>query len=187
VIPGSHHDIRLASPEDSHCEGAPDPFKGFSDSLHQVLVKTFLDEVGQDLCICFGTEYVSLSLEFRPQSLVILDYAVMHHHKVIFAVTMGMGICSGRGPMGSPAGMAKPNMAFNAQHLFNNFSQVGEFALGPVLYQPAVLQIYKACGVVPSVLKAFEAFEQDGNNFPGTDITNYAAHISPKRKMIIIF
>jgi hypothetical protein len=108
----------------------------------------------------------------------------MYYHEVIFAVPVGMSVCSRWSPMGGPAGMAKPNMAFNARHLFNNFFKVGEFSLGPVLYQPVVLKINYACRVVPPVLQAFKAFHENGDNLPGPDITDYAAHIVPKLKMI---
>jgi hypothetical protein len=124
VISGRHHDVRLAFPEHPNGVRTLNLFKRLSQSLDKVLVKAILDQVGQDFGICLGSEDVTAFNQIFSQGLVVFNYAVMDYDDIIVAITVGMGVFSGRCSMGGPACMTQTDMAFCAKYRFDDFFKV---------------------------------------------------------------
>ena len=72
-----------------------------------------LDEVGNDLGIGLGDEFVALRSEFVFQIKIVLDNAVVDYDDAAGAVAMGMGILFSGAAVRSPASVADAKSAFN--------------------------------------------------------------------------
>jgi len=89
---------------------------------------------------------------------------------------MGMGVPVAGFAMGRPPGVADPGVGVN---VFSNeaFLQLGYLTLLFIDVQPGIEESDPGT-VVPPIFEAFEAFQDDRVSFPGSDISNNAAHRS---------
>ena len=92
----------------------------------RVLLHLF-DQVGDDLGVGLGDEFVALGGEFALQVEIIFNDAVVDDDDAAGAVAMGVGVLFGGAAVGGPAGVADAEGA--VERMFaQNFFQVGELA-----------------------------------------------------------
>ncbi len=74
--------------------------------FQRAAIHIFLDEVGDDLGVGLGDEFVPFLLEFVLQLDVILDDSVVHDHDLARAIAVRVGVFLGGAAVRGPAGMA---------------------------------------------------------------------------------
>ena len=77
VTSGGDDGVRLPFPENADGEGPLHLFEGLPGCLDDIVSEMFLDQVGQDLGVGFGTEDVPFFLQCFLQGPVIFDDAVV--------------------------------------------------------------------------------------------------------------
>jgi len=147
-------------------EGAFDFFECRGDGFDKVASIEGIDEMGEDLSVCFGKEDVSVSGEFIAEGAVVFNDAVVDEGDAIFTAGVWVGIfLSGRsvgGPasVGDAAGRAVEIGVFLKEgDEFTDFSFFfpnGDVARG--FYGDTG-------GVIASVFETLEARDEDGDGW----------------------
>ena len=135
-----------------------------------------VDQVDDDLGVGLGGEHITQALEFFTQLFVVFDNAVVHDRHFVTR-EMRVGIAFGRRAVGSPAGVS------NAQLADQRLGCIGSVKFGDLADATAALQFTllgingQASTVVPTVLEALEAFDEDGGDVSFSYGTNDSTHV----------
>src|SRR2546427_5413460 len=139
-------------------------------------LRVFFDEVRHDFSVSFGGELVSFFLELFLELEVVFDNSVVDHDDLARAVAMRVGVFLGWPAMGGPTRVPDAIGAFQ-RSLGDDLVEIAKFSGRAADFQLAgVRHDGDARGIVAAVLELTQAFDDDGHNFFGPDITNYSAH-----------
>src|SRR5918999_4952015 len=116
--------------------------------------------MGDNLGIGVGGEFVAAGPQLATDGVVVLDDAVVHNRDP--ATDMGMGVAFGGNAVGTPAGMADADGSFQAA-VQGKPGELGH-AAGAAQPPQAAVDDRDAGGVIPPVLQAPQAFDQDGDD-----------------------
>ena len=139
-------------------------------------VELVFDEVGDDLGVGFGDELVALGDEGVLEGEVVFDDAVVDDDEGAGAVAVGVGVFFGGAAVGGPAGVADAEGAVDGGVGDDGF-EVAELAGGAAEGEAFGATGYgDAGGVVAAVFEAAQAFNDDGDDGLGTNVTDNSTH-----------
>ena len=140
------------------------------------LVEFVFDEVGDDFGVGFGDELVAFGDEGVLEGEVVFDDAVVDDDEGAGAVAVGVGVFFGGAAVGGPAGVADAEGAVEGGVGDDGF-EVAELAGGAAEGEAFGASGYgDAGGVVAAVFEAAQAFNDDGDDGLGTDVTDNSTH-----------
>jgi hypothetical protein len=146
--------------------------------------KLVLDEVGDDLGVGFGLEFVAFGDEGGFELEVVFDDAVVDDDKGAGAVAVGVCVFFGGAAVGGPAGVADAVGAVDGRGGDDGF-EVSELAGGAAEFEGVGRGFSRlggraadgdAGGVVTAVFEAAQAFNDDGDDRLWTDVTDDSTH-----------
>ncbi len=177
--------VRFEGRQDAQSKGPGEPLDGAADGhfksnrlAGRIRVQlNLLDEVGNDLGVGLGDEFVALRDEFALQIEIVLHNAVVDYDHAAGAVAVGVGVLFRGASVRGPARVADAEGALDRM-LAQNLFQVAELARSATdLKRGAGRAAHgDACRVVAAVFEAPQPLDDDGNYLLGTDITDNAAH-----------
>ena len=132
--------------------------------------------MGDDLGVGFGDELVAFGDEGVFEGEVVFDDAIVDDDKGSGAVAVGVSVLFGGPAVGGPPGVADAEGAFDGGVSDGDF-EVAEFSRGSAESEAFGAAGYcDAGGVVAAVFEAAEAFNDDGDDGLGPDITDDSTH-----------
>src|SRR5271154_1763126 len=132
--------------------------------------------MGDDFGVRFSDELVAFALQLFLEFEVIFDDAVVNDHDLTGAIAMRVGVFLGRAPVGGPAGVTDAIGALDGR-FGDDFFKIAEFSGGAADFELAVLgDDSDACGVVATVFKLAQPFDDDGHDLFWPDVTDNSAH-----------
>ena len=139
-------------------------------------VEFVFDEVGDDFGVGFGDELVAFGDEGVLEGEVVFDDAVVDDDESAAAVAVGVGVFFGGAAVGGPAGVADAEGAVERGVGDDGF-EVAELAGGAAEGEAFGASGYgDAGGVVAAVFEAAQAFNDDGDDGLGTNVTDNSTH-----------
>ena len=137
--------------------------------------------MGDDFGVGFGLEFVAFGDEVLLELEIVFDDAVVDDHEGACAVAVGVGVFFGGAAVGGPAGVADAEGAVDGVGGDDGF-EVAELAGGSAEFEGGGASGYgDAGGVVAAVLEAAQAFNDDGDDGLGANVTNDSTHVSECR------
>ena len=178
---GSDEFVGLVGGEDADGEGSGDALDGAAYCFFEneaIFVGDFLlDEVGDDLGVGFGDEGVAGGGELFFEGDVVFDDAVVDDDEGAGAVAVGVGVLFGGAAVGGPPGVADAEGAVDGVGGDDGL-EVAKLAGGAAEFEGGGASGYgDAGGVVAAVLKAAQAFNDDGDDGLGADVSNDSTHV----------
>ena len=177
--------VRLKGREHAQREGAGEALDGAADGDFQgdgltgdvsILLHLF-NQVGDDLGVRLGDEFVALSGEFALQLEIVFNDSVVYDDDAPGAVAMGVGVLFGGASVGGPAGVADAEGAIDGM-LDENLFEVGQLAGGAAHLEGGTG--WRADGdarrVIAAIFQAPQPFDDDRDYLLGTNITDNSAH-----------
>src|SRR6266851_9631 len=138
--------------------------------------------VGDDLGVGLGDELVAGGGELFFEGEIVLDDAVVDDDEGSGAVAVGVRVLFGGAAVGGPAGVADAEGAVEGVGGDDGF-EVAELAGGAADLQcsyasgaAGVAGYGDAGGVVAAILEAAQAFNDDGDDGLGANVTNDSTH-----------
>ena len=138
-------------------------------------VNRLLDEVSEHLGIRFAREMMTEPFKPLAQFGEVLDDAVVHHGDAPVARHVRMRVRLARAPVRCPAGMPDAARAREIE-VPGRVGESIDLALAMEHLQLAVLLDGDAGGIVPAVLEALQAVDENVLNRTRSGIANDAAH-----------
>src|SRR6266852_4661826 len=132
--------------------------------------------MGDDLGVGLGDELVAGGGEFFFEGDVIFDDAVVDEDEGSGAVAVGVGVLFGGAAVGGPAGVADAEGAVEGGVGDDGF-EVAELAGGAEEGEAFGASGYgDAGGIVAAVFEAAQAFNDDGDDGLGANVTDNSTH-----------
>ena len=132
--------------------------------------------MGDDLGVGFGDELVALGDEGALEGEVVFDDAVVDDDEGAGAVAVGVGVLFGGAAVRGPASVADAEGAVDGRFGDDVF-EVAEFAGGAAQGEAFGPTSYgDAGGVVAAILEAAQAFNDDGDDWLRSDISDNSTH-----------
>jgi len=183
--------VGLVGGEDADGEGSGEAVDGAADGFFKgephecrafgvavLMVEELLfDEVGDDLGVGFGDEGVAGGGELSFEGDVVFDDAVVDDDEGAGTVAVGVRVLFGGAAVGGPAGVADAEGAIDGVDGDNGF-EVAELAGSAAELEAGGATGYgDAGGVVTAVFEAAQAFNDDGDDGLGANVTNDSTHV----------
>jgi hypothetical protein len=152
--------------------------EGLEDALLEPLGGGAGHEVREHLGVGVGGEGDALPLQPLAQGCGVVDDAVVHDGDLAVGRHVGVGVHVGGGAVGGPAGVGDAGGALEAGRDLG--LQVTHPALGLDHLQARRLRRGDdyARRVVPAVLQALQALQEEGGDVTLADVTDDSAHIA---------
>ena len=172
-----HQRVGLVGVDDGDAVRPADLAQALLHGLLQVALVVAGKEVGQDLGVGLALELDAFLLQELPQGRPVLDDAVVDDGQFARHVGVRVGVDVVGRPVGGPAGVrdAEGGGGVGAPQAF---FQGGDAALGLDDRQPPVMVLKQRHPgrVVPAVLQALQAFQEDRVGLLRADVSDDAAH-----------
>ena len=125
-----------------------------------------LDELDDHLGVGLALEMIAQLQEFLLEREIVLDDAVVDKGQVTVLRIMGMGVHIAGFAVGGPSCVGYSGASADVFVLADSF-KVADFAFGLIDHEVAAFVYQRYTGaVIASVLKSFEAFDQNGIGLP---------------------
>ena len=141
------------------------------------LFKRLTNEMGQDLCIGLGVEFMPPFDELLAKSLVVFNDAIVHEVKTPRTVRVGVGVFAGHRAMSRPAGVADADLTRNGI-FFDLFSQIGNASNGFSDIDTPRLKQSHTGRVVSAIFQAAQTVQENRKSVRGSYVSNNSAHKS---------
>ncbi len=173
-----HQAARLVHVRDDEGEVAAEARQHLADGRRQVAPVLAGDQVRDDLGVGVGVEDDAQVLQLGAQLQVVLDDPVHHHEHRAVGAGVRVGVLGGHAAVRGPARVPEPGGRRRGGVRAGDVAQLREVADGAHrLDQPVVLREEgEAGGVVPAVLEALEAGEDQLTARPASDVSDDPAH-----------
>ena len=175
AVARGYHLVRVVRRDHRHRVDARQAADGREDGvLERAAVRIFFDQVGDDLGIGLGDEFVALGGELALELEVVLDDAVVDDYDLAGAVAVRVGVELRRPAVGGPArvgdahhalGLLRPNALLEDRDLADGARQVR-----------LVVQDGDAARVVAAVLKPLQTLNQHFASGLVSNIADNSAH-----------
>ena len=123
-----------------------------------------------------GTEGVAELGELLPQDVGVLNDPVMNHRDRFIRTHVRMRVAFCRRAVRGPARMGNPDLPRHGVG-GERALQLGDLPRRATSLKALAIVDGHARGIVAAILKALEAFNQEGERLPGSDVTDDTAHI----------
>ena len=141
-----------------------------------LILVAVLDEIHQNFRVRVGIENIALRRKLVLDLKVVLDDAIVHNGQLSRIAHVGMGIAHAGFPVRCPAGVSHAGggsrRRFGAQKPFQGI----ELALCLHHAELALLYAGDASGIVASVLKPVQFFDNKGHCRSVSGIADYSTH-----------
>src|SRR5580765_4176470 len=128
-----------------------------------------------DLGVRFGDECVALLLQLSLQRQVVLDDAVVDDDDAARAVAMRMRVLFGRPTVRRPSRVAEAVGAVDGIP-GQDVLEPGELPRAAADVDLPVVDDRDARGVIAAILEPAKPFDDDGDRWPGPDVSDDSAH-----------
>ena len=156
-------------------QAAQVPQRAPDGGLEPVASHLALDQVRDDLGVGFGDEPVALALQRRLEIEVVLDDAVVDDDDAARAVAVRMRVLFGGPAVRGPSCVAQAVLAVDRVG-GEDLLEPRQLARASPHVETAVAHQRDAGRVVAAVFEPPQAVDQDGQDGPGADVADDAAH-----------
>ena len=148
---------------------------GLPYGLQQIhpLGEPCLGEMGHELGVGIRVERRAVPEQGLPELEVVLDDAVVHHHRIAGPVRVGVGL--GRAAVGGPAGVADAGVSLHRRLGHERF-QPGELAFRAAQRDLPAVEDGDARRVVAAVLQLSQAVDEHCGGVTAADVSHDSAH-----------
>jgi hypothetical protein len=178
TVADSHDLVRVVCRDQHEAEQPAHVEQRTTDGILEPVVFHFtLDQVRDDLGVRLGDERVPFLLELPLQVEIVLDDSVVDDHDAAGAVAVRVRVLFGRPAVRGPARVPDPILAFQRMR-GDDFFQPRQLACAPPQLDESITHDGDSGRVVPAVLEAAEAVNQNGDEGLPADISDDSAHTS---------
>ena len=174
-MPGADEKVRVVAVDDDEREVALELGEREPNRVDEIALVVALDEVGDGLRVGLGGEGVALGRETRAELPVVLDDPVEHDRDASgVAAGQRVRVLLGDRSVRRPTRVPEPGRGGGAVR--RPLDQVLERADGTHVREPAVLQKSDSARVVPAVLQALEALQEQRLRLTRSDVSDDSTH-----------
>jgi hypothetical protein len=146
------------------------------DGLLEISLEGFLNEVGHHFGVGLGDELVAQLLEPRAERCCVFDDPIVHDRDVPVAICVGVRVTLIGCPMSCPTRMCNSDISVEWLARNDRF-ELGDLTRGFPCFQPMPVHDSNAGRVVPSILEALQALDEERRGALRADIAYDSTHM----------